>query len=105
MIANTADDLDLWGLRICPNTDAVLYRLAGILNLEAGFGVAGDTFNQHRQMAALGEEGWFRLGDRDLAFDLLRTAMLRAGARLTETALEPGPSAWPGDTGAADVGQ
>ncbi|HZV53006.1 MAG TPA: 2-phospho-L-lactate transferase [Candidatus Dormibacteraeota bacterium] len=90
VIANTADDVEVWGLRICPDTDAVLYRLAGIFNREAGFGVAGDTFNLHRQMAELGEEDWFWLGDRDLAFHLLRTAMLRRGARLTETALELG---------------
>ncbi|HLH69205.1 MAG TPA: 2-phospho-L-lactate transferase [Candidatus Dormibacteraeota bacterium] len=90
VVVNTADDVDVWGLRICPDTDAVLYRLAGIFNEEAGFGVAGDTFNLHRQMVQLGEEGWFWLGDRDLAFHLLRTAMLRDGARLTETALELG---------------
>jgi LPPG:FO 2-phospho-L-lactate transferase len=90
VIVNTADDVDVWGLRICPDTDAVLYRLAGIFNEEAGFGVAGDTFNLHRQMGKLGEENWFWLGDRDLAFHLLRTAMLRRGARLTETALELG---------------
>ena len=90
VITNTADDLDFWGLRVCPDTDAVLFRLAGIFNEEAGYGVAGETFNVHAQMSRLGEPDWFWLGDRDLAFHMVRTAMLRQQARLTETALELG---------------
>jgi len=88
VITNTADDVDFWGLRVCPDTDAVLFRLAGIFNEQAGFGVTGETFNVHSQMARLGEADWFWLGDRDLAVHILRTAMLRRGARLTDTALE-----------------
>jgi LPPG:FO 2-phospho-L-lactate transferase len=90
VVTNTADDLDFWGLRVCPDTDSVLFRLAGIFNEGAGFGVAGETFNVHSQMRRLGEPDWFWLGDRDLAFHILRTAMLRRGARLTETARELG---------------
>lgn len=90
VIANTADDVDFWGLRVCPDTDAVLYRLAGIFNEQSGFGVAGETFTVHGQMRALGEPDWFWLGDRDLAFHVVRTALLRRGARLTETAVELG---------------
>lgn len=90
VITNTADDVDFWGLRVCPDTDAVLFRLAGIFNEQTGFGVADDTFNVHAQVRRLGEPDWFWLGDRDLAFHIVRTAMLRRGARLTETALELG---------------
>lgn len=90
VVANTGDDLDFWGLRVCPDTDAVLFRLAGIFNEESGFGVTQETFNVLGQMQRLQESAWFKLGDRDLAFHLLRTAMLRRGARLTETALELG---------------
>lgn len=90
VIANTADDVEVWGLRVCPDLDAVLYRLSGNFNDRVGYGVAGDTFNVHEQMAKLGEPAWFRLGDRDLAFHLIRTAMLRRGGRLTEAALELG---------------
>ena len=43
VITNTADDVDFWGLRVCPDTDAVLFRLAGIFNERAGFGVADET--------------------------------------------------------------
>lgn len=87
VITNTADDVDFWGLRVCPDTDAVLFRLAGIFNDASGFGVADETFNVHAQMARLGEPDWFWLGDRDLAFHIVRTDLLRRGARLTETAL------------------
>ena len=90
VITNTADDVDFWGLRVCPDTDAVLFRLAGIFNDRAGFGVADETFNVHAQMRRLGEPDWFWLGDRDLAFHIFRTAMLQRGARLTETAVEIG---------------
>ncbi|MBJ7611527.1 MAG: 2-phospho-L-lactate transferase [Candidatus Dormibacteraeota bacterium] len=90
VVTNTADDVDFWGLRVCPDTDAVLFRLAGIFNEEAGFGVRGETFNVHSQMGRLGEPGWFQLGDRDLAFHIVRTAMLTRGSRLTDTALELG---------------
>jgi LPPG:FO 2-phospho-L-lactate transferase len=90
VVTNTGDDACFWGLRVCPDTDAVLYRLAGIFNHQAGFGVAGDTFTLLDQLRRLGEPGWFQLGDRDLALHLLRSAMLREGARLTETALELG---------------
>jgi LPPG:FO 2-phospho-L-lactate transferase len=90
VITNTADDVEFWGLRVCPDLDAVLFRLAGIFNERAGFGVADETFGVHAQMRRLGEPDWFWLGDRDLAFHLIRTAMLRRGSRLTETALELG---------------
>ncbi len=90
VVGITADDGYFWGLRVCPDTVSVLFRLAGIFNEEAGFGVAGETFAVHRQMAVLGEPAWFWLGDRDLAFHLVRTRLLRAGARLSETALELG---------------
>src|SRR5256885_11681610 len=90
VVTNTADDVDFWGLRVCPDTDAVLFRLAGIFNERAGFGVADESFNVHGQMRRLGEPDWFWLGDRDLAFHIVRTDLLRRGARLTETALELG---------------
>jgi LPPG:FO 2-phospho-L-lactate transferase len=40
------------------------------------------------QLARLGDETWFRLGDRDLATHLFRTERLRRGDRLTDVALE-----------------
>lgn len=88
VIANTGDDLEHWGLHISPDSDSLLYHLAGIFNQEAGFGVAGDTFATLEMMRRLGEPDWFGLGDRDLAFHIVRTAQLRAGRRLTEVSLD-----------------
>lgn len=90
VIANVADDCEFWGLHISPDLDSILFRLAGIFNQDSGFGVAGDTFATHAMMTRLGEVDWFWLGDRDLAFHIARTAMLRAGRRLTESSLELG---------------
>ncbi len=90
VVTNTADDVEWWGLHVSPDTDAVLFRLAGIFNEAGGFGVEGDSFTTMEQLRALGEDAWFKLGDRDLAFHLLRSHHLRQGARLTEAALDLG---------------
>ena len=66
----------------------MLYTLAGIADPGQGWGIAGETFEVAAQLARLGEETWFRLGDRDIATHLFRTERLRAGARPTEVALE-----------------
>jgi LPPG:FO 2-phospho-L-lactate transferase len=83
VIVNTADDFDLWGLRICPDLDTVMYTLAGIANPETGWGIEGESFGALGMLERYGEDTWFMLGDRDLATHVLRTARLRAGERLT----------------------
>ncbi|MDQ4127781.1 MAG: 2-phospho-L-lactate transferase [Actinomycetota bacterium] len=83
VVVNTADDFDLWGLRICPDLDTVMYTLAGISNPETGWGLAGESFDTLNMLARYGEDTWFLLGDRDLATHVLRTARLRAGGTLT----------------------
>ena len=88
VIANTADDDEFWGLLVSPDLDAVIYRLAGAFNSEAGYGVQDDTFHALDALERLGEPAWFRIGDKDFATHLIRTEMLRRGDRLTETALE-----------------
>ncbi len=88
VVVNTADDFDLYGLRICPDLDTVLYTLAGIADPVQGWGVAGDTFQTLAAVAGYGREPWFRLGDRDFATHILRTERLRQGATLTATAAE-----------------
>ena len=84
VVVNTADDFELWGLRICPDLDTVMYTLAGIANPQTGWGVKGESFGSLEMLARYGEETWFKLGDRDLATHVLRTARLRAGEALTE---------------------
>jgi LPPG:FO 2-phospho-L-lactate transferase len=88
VIANTADDDEFWGLLVCPDVDAVVYRLAGAFNEEAGYGVKGDSFHVLEALERLGEPAWFRIGDKDFATHLLRSEMLRRGSRLTETSIE-----------------
>ena len=88
MVANTADDDEFWGLLVSPDVDAVIYRLAGVFNEEAGYGVKGDTFHVIDALGQLFEKAWFRLGDKDLATHLLRADLLRRGSTLTQATLE-----------------
>ncbi|HEY4869337.1 MAG TPA: 2-phospho-L-lactate transferase CofD family protein, partial [Candidatus Dormibacteraeota bacterium] len=88
VIANTADDDEFWGLLVCPDVDATIYRLAGVFDDGLGYGQKGDTFNTLEALGRLGEPTWFRIGDRDLATHVLRAQMLDSGCRLTETAVE-----------------
>ena len=83
-VVNTADDFDLWGLHISPDLDTVMYTLAGLANPETGWGVAGESFAVLDMLARYGEDTWFKLGDRDLATHILRTARLNAGESMTE---------------------
>lgn len=84
IIVNTADDFQLYGLRISPDLDTVMYTLAGLANVDTGWGVSGDTFENFGMLAKYGVQPWFRVGDRDVATHLLRTEMMRLGATLTE---------------------
>jgi LPPG:FO 2-phospho-L-lactate transferase len=84
VITNTGDDIKLFSLYISPDTDIVIYSLAGIVNPEMGWGIKGDTFHCLKALQQLGGEGWFSLGDRDLATHLWRTQLLREGITLSE---------------------
>jgi LPPG:FO 2-phospho-L-lactate transferase len=84
VIVNTADDVERHGLHISPDHDTVLYTLAGIANREWGWGIEGETFAAAGMLERYGEASWFRLGDRDLATHIVRTARLRAGQRPTD---------------------
>lgn len=84
IIANTGDDIELFGLRICPDIDTVTYTLAGVINEDTGWGLEGDTFECLRWLARYGEASWFNLGDRDIATHIFRTNQLRAGRSLTQ---------------------
>jgi LPPG:FO 2-phospho-L-lactate transferase len=84
IIANTGDDVELFGLRISPDIDTVTYTLAGVINETFGWGLADDTFESLQWMKRYGEAIWFNLGDRDLATHIYRTNALRQGKTLTE---------------------
>jgi LPPG:FO 2-phospho-L-lactate transferase len=78
VVANTGDDIDIYGVHVSPDPDLVTWWLAGIID-ERGWGIAGDTFEEMKRH----DDAWFQLGDRDLELCRLRTEALRT-SRLTE---------------------
>jgi LPPG:FO 2-phospho-L-lactate transferase len=86
VIVNTGDDLELHGLLVSPDLDTVMYTLAGLANDATGWGLRDETWSAEEMLATYGAPTWFRLGDRDLATHILRTAAIRGGARPTEVA-------------------
>lgn len=87
-IVNTADDVVLHGLAVCPDLDTVTYTLAGAVNPATGWGLAGETWQAMDALGRLGGPTWFRLGDRDLGTHLHRTGRLADGAGLAEVTAE-----------------
>jgi LPPG:FO 2-phospho-L-lactate transferase len=83
-VVNTGDDVVLHGLHVSPDIDTVVYTLAGAVNPETGWGLAGETWTVMDALERYGGLTWFRLGDRDLAIHLYRTQRLSEGARLSE---------------------
>lgn len=83
VIANTGDDIEIYGAHVSPDPDLITFWLADRIDAR-GWGLDGDTFNVMDGLRELGEEIWFNLGDRDLAMGLQRAAALEAGVRLTE---------------------
>jgi len=85
VIGNTGDDIDVWGLRVCPDLDTVMYTLGGGIDAGRGWGRSDEGWRVREEMAVHGESpDWFGLGDRDLATHLLRTSWLRDGVGLAE---------------------
>ena len=85
VIGNTGDDITLFGLRVCPDLDTVMYTLGGGINEEQGWGRAGESFTLKEELGAYGmEPQWFGLGDRDIATHIVRTQMLNAGYPLSQ---------------------
>jgi LPPG:FO 2-phospho-L-lactate transferase len=83
VIANTADDCEVHGLHVSPDPDLCTYWLAGQIDEERGWGIAGDSFTVHERLVELGAPGWFSLSDRDLAACLYRTHFVAEGGTLT----------------------
>jgi len=88
VVVNTGDDTVLHGLAISPDLDTITYTLAGAVNPETGWGLAGETWAAMEALGRYGDRGWFRLGDRDLATHLHRTGRLAEGASLSEVTAE-----------------
>jgi LPPG:FO 2-phospho-L-lactate transferase len=83
VIANTGDDIEIYGAYVSPDPDLVTFWLADRID-SRGWGLAGDTFNVMAGLRELGVEVWFNLGDRDLAIGLERSRVLACGGRLTD---------------------
>ncbi|MBA3781566.1 MAG: 2-phospho-L-lactate transferase [Nocardioides sp.] len=85
VVSNTADDLWIHGLKVCPDLDTVMYTLGDGLDTERGWGRRDETWSIKDELAAYGvDKTWFGLGDRDIATHLVRTQMLEAGYSLSE---------------------
>jgi LPPG:FO 2-phospho-L-lactate transferase len=83
VIANTGDDLEIYGAHVSPDPDLITFWLADRID-PRGWGLEGDTFTVMECLRELGEEIWFNLGDRDLAIGIQRAQALADGARLTD---------------------
>src|ERR1700691_3973051 len=89
VIGNTGDDITLFGLRVCPDLDTVMYTLGGGISEEQGWGRADETFVLRDELTAYsagsGWSGpdWFNLGDKDFATHIVRTSMLASGQPLS----------------------
>jgi LPPG:FO 2-phospho-L-lactate transferase len=88
-IVHVGDDVELHGLHISPDLDTVTYTVAGAIDPERGWGLAGETWHAMEALRRYPRaRAWFNLGDRDLATHLYRTDRLRAGAALSTVTAE-----------------
>ena len=88
VVGNVGDDFEHWGMHVSPDLDTLMYTLAGVANEETGWGRAGETWRVLQEIALLGGESWFRLGDRDLAVHIERTARLKSGVSLSNVTID-----------------
>ena len=85
VVVNTGDDITMYGLRICPDLDTVMYTLGGGIDEVRGWGRVEETFRAKEELTAYGvPTAWFGLGDRDLATHLVRRQMMDAGFPLSQ---------------------
>ena len=76
IIVNTGDDIELFGLKVCPDLDIITYTLADVVDKEKGWGYFDETFNCLSILKKFYDYGWFNLGDKDLAIHIYRTDLL-----------------------------
>ena len=89
VIANTADDIEIYGAYVSPDPDLCTFWLADLID-ERGWGLRDDSFAVMDGLRDIGVDVWFRLGDRDLAIGIQRARRLGEGARLTDALAELG---------------
>ncbi|MBY9003354.1 MAG: 2-phospho-L-lactate transferase [Candidatus Lokiarchaeota archaeon] len=79
IVINTGDDIELFGLRICPDIDIITYSIAEVVDKEKGWGFENETFNCLSILKNYYDNEWFNLGDKDLAIHIYRTDLFRKG--------------------------
>ncbi|MFX0074866.1 MAG: 2-phospho-L-lactate transferase [Candidatus Hermodarchaeota archaeon] len=84
IVINTGDDIELYGLRICPDIDIITYTLANIVDSQKGWGVQDESFNCLNALKKFYDFKWFNLGDKDLATHIYRTDLFNKGYNKTE---------------------
>ena len=84
IVCNTGDDCVFHGLHISPDIDTITYTLAGLSEVQKGWGIKDDTFTVLEQLRRLGDDAWFNLGDKDIATHITRTRLMGAGLTLSE---------------------
>ncbi|HPA49371.1 MAG TPA: 2-phospho-L-lactate transferase CofD family protein, partial [Methanofastidiosum sp.] len=88
IIANTGDDIEIYGLHVSPDVDTIMYTLSGVIDKKKGWGIKNDTFNCQKYLKSLGYDDWILIGDKDLAVHIQRTQLLKSGKTLTEVTSE-----------------
>lgn len=84
IVVNTGDDIELFGLKICPDLDIITYTLANIIDKEKGWGFINETFNCLSVLKKFYQDCWFNAGDKDLATHIFRTDLFKAGYTKSE---------------------
>ena len=84
IIVNTGDDIELFGLKICPDLDIITYTLANLVDVEKGWGFVDETFNCLSVLKNYYDTGWFNAGDKDLATHIYRTDLFKQGFEKAE---------------------
>ncbi len=87
IVANTADDLTVGDIYVCPDVDAVLYTLAGIIDTDKWYGIRNDSYSIYQERLSRGEKDLLRIGDRDRANCAFRTKLLNQGYTLSQAVL------------------
>ncbi|MFX1278299.1 MAG: 2-phospho-L-lactate transferase [Promethearchaeota archaeon] len=79
IVVNTGDDIELFGLKICPDLDIITYTLAKVVDTEKGWGYQDDSFNCLGVLKYYYDYGWFNAGDKDIATHIYRTDLFSKG--------------------------
>ena len=82
IIVNTADDIDIYDVRVSPDVDSILYWLSGKVDRKKGWGIKGDTFDHLNKRNS--NDSWFNLGDLDLAENLKKKLLISKGLNLQQ---------------------